>query len=51
MFVPKGHVPESAVVVLTSATLPAVALMAMEPAASAVGRLLTPFVPKASETR
>lgn len=46
-----GHAPESAVVVLTSATLPAVALMVMEPFASGEGRLLTPFVPKASATR
>lgn len=51
MFVPEGHEPDSAVVVLTSATLPAVALIAMEPVASAAGMLLTPFVPKASATR
>ena len=46
-----GQRPDSAVVVLTSATLPAVALMLMEPDASAAGRLLTPFAPKASATR
>ena len=51
MFVPEGQEPESAVVVLTRATLPAVAFMAMEPVASGFGRLLTPFVPKASATR
>ena len=51
MFVPEGHEPDSAVVILTRATLPAVALMAMEPVASAAGRSLTPFAPKASDTR
>jgi hypothetical protein len=51
MFVPEGHVPESAVVALTRATLPAVALMAMEPATSAAGSELTPFALPASCTR
>jgi len=46
-----GHAPLSAVVVLTSATLPAVALMAIEPLASAAGRELTPFALPDSCTR
>jgi hypothetical protein len=49
--VPVGHEPDSAVVVWTRATLPAVALMLTEPDTSAAGRLLTPFAPKASATR
>lgn len=39
-----GHEPVSAVVDFTSATLPAVAAMAMEPVASGVGRG-APFAP------
>src|SRR2546423_12486878 len=46
-----GQEPESAVVVLTRATLAAVALIAMVPVTSGVGRLLTPLVPKLSATR
>ena len=51
MFVPEGHAPVSAVVVLTSATLPAVALMLIEPAASGAGSGLTPLALPASCTR
>ncbi len=40
-----GQAPLSAVVLLTRAILPAVALMAMEPVTSGVGRLLTPLGP------
>lgn len=51
MFVPEGHEPESAVVVLTRVTLPAVALRLIEPVASGVGSELTPFALPASCTR
>jgi hypothetical protein len=40
-----GHEPESAVVLLTSATLPAVALMASVPVASGVGSAVVPAAP------
>ena len=43
-----GHEPVSAVVLFTSATLPAVALILMEPVASGVGRLVVPAAPAAS---
>jgi hypothetical protein len=46
-----GHAPVSAVVTLTSATLPAVALIAIEPVASAVGNGVVPPVPFDSWTR
>lgn len=50
--VPKGQTPPlSEAVVLTSATLPAVALIFIEPVASGVGRLVAPPVPAASRTR
>ncbi len=48
---PVGQPPVSAVVVLTRATLPAVALIAMVPMASGVGRLVVPPVPWASWIR
>ena len=48
MLLLEGHAPESAFVVLTSATLPAVALMLVEPVASGVGSVPTPFVLPAS---
>ena len=48
---PIGQAPVSAVVVFTSATLPAVALIAMLPVASGVGRFMVPPVPCASWTR
>ena len=51
MFVPEGHEPESAVVVWTSATLPAVALMLIEPDASGAGSEPTPFALPACCTR
>ena len=51
MFVPEGHEPDSAAVVLTSATLPAVALMLMEPEASGAGSGPTPLALPASRTR
>jgi hypothetical protein len=47
----EGQAPESAATPLTSATLPAVALMAIEPEASCDGRGLTPLTPPASPTR
>jgi hypothetical protein len=43
-----GQAPVSAVVLLTSATLPVVALILIEPVASAVGRFIVPPVPAAS---
>src|SRR5512146_1752512 len=46
-----GHAPLNAVVLLTSATLPAVALMLIEPAASGAGSGVFPPVPAASWTR
>ncbi len=46
-----GQAPESAATLLTSATLPAVALMAIEPEASCAGRGLTPFALPDSRTR
>ena len=46
-----GQAPDEAVVVLMSATFPAVALIAIVPVASAVGRLFTPFAPSDSATR
>ena len=51
MFVPEGHEPDRAVVVLTRATLPAVAPMLIEPVASGVGSELTPFALPDSCTR
>ena len=45
---PVGQLPVSAVVLLTSATLPAVALMLIFPVASGVGRFVVPPVPAAS---
>jgi hypothetical protein len=51
MLVLEGHEPESAVVVLTSATLPADALKLIEPEASGVGSEPTPFALNASCTR
>jgi mRNA-degrading endonuclease toxin of MazEF toxin-antitoxin module len=51
MFVPEGHEPDRAVVVLTRATLPAVALMLVVPVASGVGSELTPFALPAPCTR
>ena len=49
---PNGQpLPDMAVVVLTTATLPAVALMLMLPVASGVGRLFVPPDPAASCTR
>ena len=51
MFVPEGHAPDSAAVVLTRATLPAVALRLIEPAASGAGSALTPFALPACCTR
>ena len=44
-------VPARSVAVFTSATLPAVALIAMLPVASGVGRFVVPPVPAASWTR
>jgi len=46
-----GQAPDKAVVVLMSATFPAVALIAIVPVTSAVGRLFTPFAPSDSATR
>lgn len=46
--VPDGHAPVSAVVWLTSATLPAVAARLMLPVASGVGSCVVPPVPAAS---
>ena len=46
-----GHAPDSAVVEDTSATLPAVAPMAIVPVASGVGSALVPPVPCACWTR
>ena len=43
-----GHEPVSAVVLLTSATLPAVALIAIVPVASGVGSAVVPAAPAAS---
>ena len=51
LFAPDGHEPVSATVELTSATFAAVALIAMVPVTSGVGRLLTPLAPKDSPTR
>jgi len=51
MFVPEGQEPDRAVVVLTRATLPAVALMLVEPVTSGVGSELTPFALPAPCTR
>src|SRR5471030_803744 len=51
MLAPVGHAPDRAVAVLTSATLAFVALMAMLPVASGVGKLVVPAVPAASCTR
>jgi len=49
---PNGQpLPESGVVALTRATLPALALMLMLPVASGVGRLVVPPDPAASCTR
>ena len=42
-FAEAGQAPESGVTFLTSATLPAVALMATEPVASGVGSWLMPL--------
>src|SRR5689334_24181768 len=42
---PTGHPPDKATVLLTSATLPAVALMAIFPMALGVGRLVVPPAP------
>jgi hypothetical protein len=49
-FVP-GQAPFNATVLLTSATLPAVADIAIVPVASGVGSELTPFAPAPSATR
>ena len=46
-----GQAPESAVVLLTRATLPAVALIAIVPVVSGVGMALTPLAPKPSAIR
>src|SRR3954463_13328988 len=46
-----GQLPLSATVLLTRATFAAVADMAMEPVASGVGMLFTPFAPAPSPTR
>ena len=46
-----GQAPESAVVTLTSATLPFVALIGIVPVASGAGRLTVPPAPWASWTR
>src|SRR5436305_2146870 len=46
-----GHVPDNKVVELTRATLPVVALIAILPVASGVGRLEVPPVPAASWMR
>lgn len=51
MFAPEGHEPDRAAVVLTRATLPAVALMLIEPVASGVGSELMPFAFPAPCTR
>ena len=48
---PNGQIPSSAVVVLTSATLPAVELSAMVPVASGAGKPVVPPAPAASCTR
>jgi hypothetical protein len=48
---PDGQDPVNAVVVLTSATFAAVALIAMVPVASGVGSVFTPFAPADSATR
>jgi hypothetical protein len=45
-----GHEPLNAVVLLTSATFPAVALILIEPVASGVGRFVVPPAPTASCT-
>jgi hypothetical protein len=47
----EGQAPERGVRLSTSATLPAVALKAIEPDASAAGRALVPFAFPASRTR
>ena len=44
----EGQVPDNAVVVLTKATLPAVALIAIVPETSGVGIEFTPFAPAPS---
>jgi hypothetical protein len=46
-----GHAPVKAEVLFTTATFPAVALMAMVPVTSGVGRELTPFALNDSATR
>ena len=51
MLAPVGHAPLRAVVEFTSATLPAVAPIAIDPLASGVGRFTVPPVPAASWTR
>lgn len=51
MLAPVGQAPLSAVVLLTSATLPAAALILIVPVASGVGRFVVPPVPKASWTK
>jgi len=51
MLAPVGQAPLSAVVPLTSATLPAVALILIVPVAFGVGRFVVPPVPAASWTR
>jgi hypothetical protein len=51
ILVPEGQAPESAAVVLTRASLPAVALMLTEPVASGAGSALTPFALPACCTR
>ena len=48
MLAPAGQEPVRVVVVLTSATLPAVADIAIEPLASGVGKFVDPPVPAAS---
>ena len=45
---PKGQVPVKAVVLLTNATLPPAALMAIVPVASGVGKSTVPPAPWAS---
>jgi hypothetical protein len=51
LLAPVGQAPLSGVVLLTSATLPAVALILIVPVASGVGRFVVPLVPAASWTR
>ena len=46
-----GHAPDNASVLFTSATFPAVADIAIVPVKSAVGRVFTPLVLKASATK